>query len=576
MLKRLIEAAHMGIWKFDLETKMIWLSDEVINFYGLKTGNHRYSYNRIQQLIHSDDKDNVDLALEDLINGKAEYNITYRVISYNNSEERYLHSVAEVEYDFSGNVTSILGIVQDVTERFKYTRDLERKNRELTKLHKIFNDQEQRFMYLAYHDDTTDLPNRNYFLDKLEKTIKRNGGSNLVVVILDLDNFKIINDAFGHVTGDEFLIEISKRLLKSFDGKGTVARISSDEFSLLIENVKLERGIAPLLEPLISVFKEPFSVNETMVHLTASIGVSIYPDDADTEEELLKNAYIAMHQAKELGKNNCQIFHLSMKENLWQRINIELLLLKAIKNNEFVLYYQPQYTVEMGKPKLRGFEALIRWDSPELGLLNPIDFIPIAEQTGLITQIGEWVLKTACNTCKRLEEKYDCDLIMAVNISPIQLWRSEFNEKVIKVIEVTGLKPPSLELEVTESIFIDRFDSVANKLSDLRKLGVGIALDDFGTGYSSLSYLRKLPISLLKVDKSFVQEIDTSVNNELIESIIILVHKLKIKTMAEGVETLEQLNYLINANCDYLQGYYFGKPVPEELIDSTVRTICSF
>jgi len=245
-----------------------------------------------------------------------------------------------------------------------------------------------------------------------------------------------------------------------------------------------------------------------------------------------------------------------MKEDLWQKINIELLLMKAIKNNEFVLYYQPQYTIKNRKLKLRGFEALIRWDSPELGFLNPIEFIPIAEETGLITQIGEWVLNRACSTCKNLEDKYGCNLIMAVNISPIQLKRSEFHGMVLKALEVSGLKPTSLELEVTESIFIDNYDCTANKLRYIKELGVGIALDDFGTGYSSLSYLRKLPIDLLKIDKSFVQDIDPlHPDNNLIESIIALVNKLNIKTIAEGVETLQQFDYLIEANCDYLQGY---------------------
>jgi len=223
--------------------------------------------------------------------------------------------------------------------------------------------------------------------------------------------------------------------------------------------------------------------------------------------------------------------------------------------------------VETGKLKIRGFEALIRWNSPEIGFLNPVDFIPIAEETGLITQIGEWVLNSASSACKRFEYKYGRDLIMAVNISPIQLRRGNFRETVIDAIRVSGIKPTSLELEVTENIFIDSHDSIADKLRDLRGLGVGIALDDFGSGYSSLNYLRKLPITLLKIDKSFVQEIDSSnTHNDLTGSIIALVNKLDIKTIAEGVETLDQLNYLINANCDYLQGYYLGKPEPESLL----------
>jgi len=574
MLKRVQELAHVGNWEIDIATKLIWLSEEAFKLYGLKTEPDRLTVDQILQLVHDDDRIKIATALEDFSKGKTKYDVNFRIICPNNSEERYLHSVAEIEYDSSGQALKISGVVQDETERVIYARDLENKNRELTTLHEMFSENEQRIRHMAYHDYTTDLPNRNLFLDRLKKaiTIAQNNNSKLVVVFLDLDNFKTVNDTLGHVIGDEILIETSKRLLKCIDEKDTAARINGDEFSLLIGNAEREGNLSSFLERLISVFNEPFKINENMIHLTASIGVSIYPDDGDTEEELMNNANTAMYRAKELGKNKYLLFDFKMKEDLWQKINIELLLMKAIKNNEFSIYYQPQYTVGLGKLILRGFEALIRWISPELGFLNPMDFIPIAEETGLITQIGEWVLKTATCTCKKFEDQYGCDLIMAVNISPIQLKRSEFQEIVLKAIESSGLKPTSLELEVTESIFIDSYDIIANKLSDIKELGIGIALDDFGTGYSSLSYLRKLPISLLKIDKSFVQEIDSlNPSNNLTASIISLVNQLNIKTVAEGVQTIEQLNYLINVNCDYLQGYYLGKPEPEESIGRIIE-----
>jgi len=573
MLKRAQELAHVGNWEIDIATKTVWFSEEALNLYGLDIKHNLLSLKQVHQVIHIDDRSKMAKTLEQLINGEAEYNVNFRIINSSNFEERYMHSVAELEYDSSGKAVKVLGVIQDVTERVIYVQDLENKNRELTTLHEMFTKNEQRMMHMAYHDYTTDLPNRNFFVDKLKNaiTISKHNNTKLMVVFLDLDNFKTVNDTLGHVTGDEFLIETSKRLLKCINEQDTAARMNGDEFSLLIEDIT-ESSVSPLLERLILIFKEPFSVNENIIHLTASIGVSIYPDDGDTEEELMSNANTAMYKAKELGKNKYKLFNFKMKEELWQKINIELLLMKAIKNNEFTLYYQPQYTVGIGELKLRGFEALIRWISPEIGFLNPMEFIPIAEETGLITQIGEWVLNTACRTCKEFEDRYSCDLIMSVNISPIQLRRSGFHEMVLEAIEVSGLKPTSLELEVTERIFINNYDTIPNILTDLKELGIGIALDDFGTGYSSLSYLRKLPINVLKIDKSFVQEIDSlNPDNNLTESIIALVNKLNIKTIAEGVETSEQLNYLIRANCDYLQGYHLGKPVPEELIGDIIK-----
>ena len=428
----------------------------------------------------------------------------------------------------------------------------------------------------AYYDYITDLPSRVHFLERLMNAIKlaKKNAIQLIVVILDLDNFKVVNDTFGHSMGDMLLVETSTRLIKCIDEeKAMVARLSGDEFAMLLESEEIEEEIVNLLDKIRLLFEEPFIINNDTINLTACIGISIYPDDGDTNEELLNNATTAMYKAKKFGSNRFQIFNFKMKYEFMKKTNIERLLRKAIQRNEFVLHYQPQYTIS---GRLRGFEALIRWYSPEIGFLSPMEFIPIAEETGLIIQIGEWVLKEAINTCKKFEDKYGCDLIMAVNISPIQLRQKAFGEILINLINASGVKLSNIELEITESCFIDNFDRIAKELEHLRILGVGIALDDFGTGYSSLSYLKKLPISLLKIDKSFVQEIDyLNPYNNLTESIIALVNRLNIKTIAEGIETLEQFNYLINAKCDYVQGYYFGKPIPDDLIGDIIEKGCT-
>ena len=571
-LKRAQKIAHVGNWELDLETKMLWVSEEAFNLYGLKMDRHELSLELVQQLVHKDDRSRMDKALERLIQGEAEYNVTYRIISADNFEERHMHSVAEAVCNSSGKPVKILGVIQEVTDRIIYERDLNNKNRELIRLHEGLKENEQRIKHMAFYDYITDLPNRFLFLDRLKEAIRiaKNNGTNVIVVFLDLDNFKTVNDTLGHAIGDALLIETSERLLKCIDREITAARLSSDEFAILIEGIDQENSIVPILEGIKSIFKESFWINENILNITASIGVAIYPDHGETGEELINNADMAMYKAKEFGKNGYQFFNFIMKENLLKKANIERLLRKALKNKEFVLHYQPQYIAETGK--IRGFEALIRWNSPEMGYLNPLEFIPIAEESGLIIEIGEWVLNTASCVCKKFQDKYGYDLIMAVNISPIQLRQRRFHWTVLKAIAASGLKPSSLELEVTESIFIDSYDDVANELRNLIEHGVRIALDDFGTGYSSLSYLRKLPINFLKIDKAFVQEIDTvHPHHELTESIISLVHKLNIKTTAEGVETLEQLNYLIKAKCDHLQGYLLGKPGPEELIDGIIE-----
>jgi len=273
---------------------------------------------------------------------------------------------------------------------------------------------------MAYYDYITDLPSRNNFLEQLDNAIKssRRKASQLIIVILNLDNFKAVNNTLGRAMGDVLLIETSTRLLKCIDGKITVARLDGDEFVLLLENLEHEDELVYLLKRIKLAFEEPFKIKNGTIILTTSLGVSIYPEDGDTNEELITNATTAMYKAKELGGNNCQFFDFKMKHEFLQKTKIERLLRKALINNEFVLHYQPQYTVN---GKLRGFEALIRWASPEMGFLYPMEFIPIAEATGLIIQIGEWVLNTAIHTCKRFVDKYACDLIMGINISPIQI-----------------------------------------------------------------------------------------------------------------------------------------------------------
>ncbi len=423
---------------------------------------------------------------------------------------------------------------------------------------------EQTIRRMAYYDSLTNLPNRVFFFDELEKEIyvARKNRTKLYVLFLDMDNFKRVNDSLGHVFGDELLKEASRRLIACMRPGDTVARISGDEFSILIKNIENTNEIVPIIDDILNVFYKTFHILNSSVNMTSSIGISVFPDNGKSPEDLIRSSDIAMYKAKELGKNKSQFFNVHMKNELIKKLNIETMLRKAIKNQEFVLYYQPQFDAKT--KKLRGLEALIRWNNPELGFLSPLEFISIAEETGLISEIGDWVLNTACAYGKKINDTYGNNITVAVNISPIQLKLTNFYDSVINAINKSGINPSNLELEVTENILIDNFEFSLKIFNDLKKYGVSISLDDFGTGYSSLSYLKKLPIDLLKIDKSFIDEINIlNPKNDFIESIISLIHNLNIEALAEGVEDKFQYDYLASAGIDNIQGFYLGKPLPE-------------
>jgi diguanylate cyclase (GGDEF)-like protein/PAS domain S-box-containing protein len=462
------------------------------------------------------------------------------------SSLRYYHVILSPIFDLQKNVIGVTGTNHDIT---------------------ALKENEQKILFMAYRDSLTDLPNRSLFLDRLKSSIKisKKNGTKVAVAFLDLDNFKKVNDTLGHAVGDELLVDVSKKICSCIGDHVMVARLSGDEFSFLFKNIIDLNEILPLIENIKIMFEEPFDIRGNSLNITASIGISVFPDDGQSAEDLLKNADTAMYKAKELGKNGYQLYNVTMKDELIRKITIETSLRTAVNNNEFELHYQPQY--EAKTRKIRGFEALIRWNNPEMGLIMPTEFIPIAEETSLIIPIGQWVIETACKICSKIIKEYNQDIIISVNISAIQLRQKDFFDKVMDTVQKSGIKASNLELEVTESIFIDNRDNSVCILKRLKGAGVRIALDDFGTGYSSFSYLKKLPINLLKIDKAFVKEIDPAKpQNALIDLIISLGHKLNIETIAEGVENQEQMDYLTKGECDNLQGYYLGKPVPEEML----------
>lgn len=429
----------------------------------------------------------------------------------------------------------------------------------------------QKMMVLAYRDSLTNLPNKNLFLDRLNTSIStyKRTATKVAVILVDLDDFKKINNSLGYTIGDMILVEAAKKLVSCMRDYDTVARVGEDNFLLLFQNIKHNNELFPIINRVKTILGEPYNVDGNPMNITASLGISVFPDDGISSEEILMNADKAMYKAKELGKNGYYFYNHNIKEGLERKIKLETMLNNAINNQEFELHYQPQY--EARTRRLRGFEALIRWNNPEVGLVMPMEFIPFAEETGLIVPIGTWVLNTACLVCRKMNKAYGLNLNMSVNISPIQIKQKDFYEVILQVLNNSGIEPSNLELEVPESAF-NVLDNVFNALKVLKDDGVRITLIDFGTGKLSISDLKTLPINMVKLDKEFIHEIDQPrPQDALAESIISLVHKLNIELIAGGVENKKQFDYLIKGKCDNIQGYFFEEPVPEELIEGIIN-----
>lgn len=432
---------------------------------------------------------------------------------------------------------------------------------------------EQKIMVLAYRDSLTDLPNKNLFLDRLNTSIVtcRRAGTKAAVILVDLDNFKKYINTLGYLVGEKIIVEAAQKLVSCMRDYDTVARVGEDDdrFLLLFQNIRHNNELFPIIKRIKESLNEPYSIDGNQMKITASIGIAVFPDDGDNSEDILINVDKAMYMAKELGKNRYHFFNDSLKEELERKTKLETMLNNAIANHEFELYYQPQY--EARSRRLRGFEALIRWNNPEVGLVMPMEFVPFAEETGLIIPIGIWVLNTACKLCNKVNKEFGLNLSMSINISPVQIKQKNFYEIVVKTIQDSGLEMSNLELEITEGAFIKQ-DQGNNVLRMLKDKGVRITLADFGTGNFSISDLKKLPVNMVKLDKEFIHEIDqSSYQDALAESIISLMHKLDIELIASGVENIKQYDYLLRGECDNIQGFFFEEPVSEDMIEEVIK-----
>jgi diguanylate cyclase (GGDEF)-like protein/PAS domain S-box-containing protein len=451
----------------------------------------------------------------------------------------------------------IQGIVRDITDRKKAIEQI---------------------AHMAYHDPLTNLPNRHLLKDRLQQTLAAAKHHNRIVAILflDLDNFKRINDTLGHDEGDKLLQNVADRLrgyIRNSDsiarlevdrGDTTVARLGGDEFTILLTEIKHIRDATKVAQRILDLFNEPFVVESHEVFITTSIGISVYPDDGDTVDTLLKHADTAMYHAKEQGRNNYQFYKESMNITTIERLDLENRLRKALDKREFVVHYQPQ--LDTRTKQITAVEALVRWMHPDKGMMLPMTFIPVAEETGLIIPIGEWIVRTACKQNKAWQQAGLPPIRVTVNISGVQFNQKNFVKMVAKVLKESGLDPQYLELELTETILMQTTDTAVTTLKELKSLGIRLSIDDFGTGYCSLNYLKSFPIDTLKIDQSFVRDLSVSQENKaIIHAIIALGHSLNLHVIAEGVETMQQLEYLSEKESDAVQGFLFSRPLPNDV-----------
>ena len=433
-------------------------------------------------------------------------------------------------------------------------------------------EQQSRLNYMAFHDSLTSLPNRSLFYDRIYHGLARarRAESKVALMLLDIDRFKNINDSLGHDAGDVMLKAIAMRLNEGVRDMDTVARLGGDEFVVVLEGIHDLEDVVFVANKLLTTLSRPMEISGHSISTTVSIGVSVFPDDGADTDELLKNADVAMYKAKEAGKNNCQFYTKGMNATAVNYLLLENDLRRAVEQQQLVLYYQPQVDLKTGE--MMGVEALVRWQHPDRGLISPAHFIPLAEETGLIVPIGEWVLREACRQQKIWLDAGKHVGKVAVNLSPRQFHQKNFPGKVEAILEATGLEARHLELEITESCAMEHAGETINQLNQLNQMGMFLAIDDFGTGYSSLAYLQRFPIQKLKIDRSFINDIHDDDNDAAIaKSIIGLAHNMQMRVVAEGVENERQADWLRDMGCDQAQGFHYAKPMTAKQLENHFR-----
>ena len=491
------------------------------------------------------------------------------MISGNQDIEFAIKALRVGAFDYITKPIEIRHVEASVERALKHSDLLKEKRRYKEQLEDLLQQRTAEVDWLAYYDTVTQLPNRALFEDRLTQavSIAKVNGQTLGVLFISLDQFKKVNDSLGHGPGDGLLREFAARLKSCISKSDTVARFGNDEFALLRTQIKGTEDVIETIASLSQVLKFAFDLPGHELYATVSVGVSLFPLDGDDSHTLLKNAGAALYKAKRSGGANYQFFTADMHELASRRLAFETNLRRALQNQEFLLHYQPRVSVD--SLQITGVEALVRWQHPQLGLVSPSEFIPLAEDTGLIVPIGEWVLREACEQNRRWQEQGFAPVQMAVNISARQFHDQHLPQTVIRILDESGLSPTHLELELTESSIMQNAEFAEGVLNRWKNMGIKISIDDFGTGFSSLASLKRLPIDALKIDQSFVRDANTDADDAaIVMAIITLAHNLRLRVVAEGVETEEQLRFLQLLRCDEIQGNFFTKPLPADAVVS--------
>jgi diguanylate cyclase (GGDEF)-like protein/PAS domain S-box-containing protein len=542
--------AHLGSWELnlgdlrDVDSNPLRWSDETFRIFGYQPREIDVSNENFFNTVHPDDKVRIREEVARAINDGTSYSIEHRIIRPD-GRERIVQELSGIVYDaITGRPLKMVGTVQDITERKRA---------------------EERLAYLAWFDSLTGLPNRHGFQDHLTQMLAqthRTAGC-IGCLIVKLDQFKDVNSIYGRRVADQLLVEVAERLRRSARGSDIVGRLGDDEFVLVLSNLAKADDAGLVAQKLIDALAARFNLGGLEIYISANIGIAIYPDYANGPEELLKKSEQAMHDAKEQGRNTFRFYLPRMNERTLKRLQLDASLRGALERKEFLLHYQPK--VDLATGVISGLEALLRWQHPERGRMAPAEFVPLLEETGLIAPVGKWVLQTVCEQIKVWQARGITVRPVAVNLSAQQFHQADFDAHVRALIGQSGVDCRLIELEVTESMLMRDPAEAAAMLNRLRRIGVKVSIDDFGTSYSSLAYLKRFPLDALKIDRTFVSDITAdSDEGEIALAIISLAHNLKLKVVAEGVETEGQMNFLRSHGCDEMQGYYFARPLSVE------------